>query len=61
MVMTLAVIYIPALQGPFHTYALSGTDWLVAILAGFSIMVIVELGKLVASLRQASRAREVAG
>jgi Ca2+-transporting ATPase len=61
MVMTLAVIYIPALQGPFHTYALSGTDWLVAILVGFSIMVIVELGKLVASLRQASRAREVAG
>ncbi|MBM2831470.1 MAG: cation-translocating P-type ATPase, partial [Dehalococcoidia bacterium] len=51
LAMTLAVIYIPALREPFHTYVLSGTDWIIAVLAGFSIIVVVELGKLIARLR----------
>ncbi|MDP2744529.1 MAG: cation-translocating P-type ATPase C-terminal domain-containing protein, partial [Dehalococcoidia bacterium] len=51
LAMTLAVIYIPTLRGAFHTYALSGTDWTIAILSGFSIIVVVELGKLIARLR----------
>jgi Ca2+-transporting ATPase len=41
------VVYLPALQGPFHTYALSGQDWGICILTGASIFVLVEITKLI--------------
>jgi Ca2+-transporting ATPase len=40
------IVYLPALQGPFHTYALSVQDWGICILAGASIFILVELVKL---------------
>jgi Ca2+-transporting ATPase len=39
------IVYLPALHGPFHTYALSGQDWGVCILTGASIFIIVEIVK----------------
>jgi Ca2+-transporting ATPase len=46
---TLPLLYIPFLQGPFHTYPLSWADWGIVTLAGGSVLVVVELGKLIAS------------
>lgn len=45
------VVYLPALQAPFHTYALSVQDWGICILAGASIFVIVEIVKLIRAPR----------
>jgi Ca2+-transporting ATPase len=41
------VVYLPALQSPFHTYALSGQDWGICILTGASIFILVEIVKFV--------------
>jgi len=41
------IVYLPALQGPFRTYPLSGQDWEVCILAGASIFILVEIVKFV--------------
>ena len=48
------VIYVPFLQTAFHTVALSAADWLVATGVAATLLVIVELVKLV--LRVQSRA-----
>ncbi len=45
------IVYLPALQGPFHTYALSGQDWGICILAGASIFILVEIVKLIRAQR----------
>ncbi len=41
------VIYVPFLQTAFHTVALSMTDWLVATGVAATLLIIVELVKLV--------------
>ncbi|MGQ9477252.1 MAG: cation-translocating P-type ATPase [Candidatus Bipolaricaulia bacterium] len=49
---TLPLIYIPFLQGPFHTYPLEWVDWVIVILAGGSVLAVVEIAKLIASRRE---------
>jgi Ca2+-transporting ATPase len=44
------VVYLPPLQGPFQTYALSAQDWGICILTGASVFIIVEISKFVRSL-----------
>jgi Ca2+-transporting ATPase len=44
------VVYLPALQGPFHTYALNAQDWGICLLTGASVFIIVEITKFVRSL-----------
>ncbi len=53
------VIYVPFLQTAFHTVALSATDWLVVTGVSATLLVIVELVKLVlrAQRRAATNAR----
>ncbi|MFC2022875.1 cation-translocating P-type ATPase [Chloroflexota bacterium] len=48
-IMLSAILYVPALQGAFQTYALSASDWGVCLLTGASIFVIAELYKLIRS------------
>ncbi len=48
---TLAIIYAPFLQGPFHTYAMSLQDWGIVILAGASVVVVAEIAKLIMAWR----------
>jgi Ca2+-transporting ATPase len=45
------IVYLPALQGPFHTYPLSAQDWGICILAGASIFILVEMVKLIRARR----------
>ncbi len=44
------VIYLPALQGPFHTYALSLTEWAICILSASTIFIGAEIYKRIVSL-----------
>jgi Ca2+-transporting ATPase len=39
------IVYLPALQDPFHTYPLGAQDWGICILAGASIFILVEITK----------------
>ena len=39
------IIYVPALQGPFNTYPLDGMDWLVAIFAAATLIIVAEIYK----------------
>jgi magnesium-transporting ATPase (P-type) len=48
---TVAIVYAPFLQGSFHTYPMSLSDWGVTILAGMSILIPVEVAKLVRARR----------
>jgi Ca2+-transporting ATPase len=43
------VVYLPILQGPFNTYSLSLTDWLIAILSASTIFIVAEIYKLIMS------------
>ena len=43
------VIYLPVLQGPFHTFALTLTDWVIAILSASTIFIAAEIYKLIIS------------
>jgi Ca2+-transporting ATPase len=45
------IVYLQALQGPFHTYALSVQDWGICILAGLSIFILVEIIKFIRAQR----------
>ncbi len=47
--MTVMLIYVPFLQEVFHTFTLSVVDWVVAIVSASSILVIVEIGKLISN------------
>jgi len=51
--LTLPLLYAPFLQGPFRTFALSLSDWGVVLLGGASVVVVAELGKLIARHRHA--------
>jgi P-type Ca2+ transporter type 2C len=46
------VIYVPFLQTAFHTVALSATDWLVVTGVSATLLVIVELVKLVLRMKR---------
>jgi Ca2+-transporting ATPase len=48
---TLAIIYLPFLQGPFHTCTMGLKDWGIIILAGASVVVVAEIAKLVMARR----------
>ena len=48
---TLAIVYLPFLQGPFHTYTMGLKDWGIIILAGASVVVVAEIAKLVMARR----------
>jgi len=48
---TVAIVYAPFLQGPFHTYAMSLQDWVIVVLAGLSILIPVEITKLIMARR----------
>jgi Ca2+-transporting ATPase len=43
------VVYLPVLQGPFNTYALTWTDWVIAILSASTIFIGAEIYKLIIS------------
>jgi P-type Ca2+ transporter type 2C len=42
----LLIIYQPIFHEPFHTFALEPHDWIIAILAAFSVVPVLELAKL---------------
>jgi Ca2+-transporting ATPase len=54
------VIYVPALQTAFHTVALSFTDWLVATAVSASLLIAMELAKIVLRARDARRGASAA-
>jgi Ca2+-transporting ATPase len=41
------VVYLPVLQGPFNTFALTWTDWVIAILSASTIFIVAEIYKLI--------------
>src|SRR4030042_1024277 len=56
------VVYLPVLQGPFHTFALTSTDWVIAILSASTIFIAAEIYKLIISrMRPKSLVPEPAG
>jgi Ca2+-transporting ATPase len=52
------VIYLPPLQRAFQTIALTAGDWLVAAGIGASVLIIVEIGKLIIRSRMAAEPEE---
>lgn len=56
LLLQIAVVYLPFLQAPFRTVALSATDWLLCFVAGASVLAFGELKKLVARWIRANRA-----
>ena len=47
-----AVIYVPFLQAAFHTVPLTAQDWLITVAIGASLLVVVELAKMVLRARR---------
>lgn len=47
--LTIVVIYVPFLQGPFHTYNMNAVDWGIVLLVFAMALILVEIGKFVAS------------
>lgn len=45
--MTLPLLYVPFLQEVFHTYALPWQDWVIVVLSSVTILVVLEIGKLI--------------
>jgi Ca2+-transporting ATPase len=43
------IVYLPILQGPFNTYALTLTDWIIAVLSASTIFIGAEIYKLILS------------
>jgi Ca2+-transporting ATPase len=41
----LLIIYVPALQSPFATFALTTTDWIIVVLLASTVSLVLELGK----------------
>jgi len=46
-----AIVYVPFLQEPFHTYSMSLQDWGIVLLAGVSVFIPVEITKLIMARR----------
>jgi Ca2+-transporting ATPase len=49
LTLTMLLLYVPSLQSPFHTYGLSPADWGMAVLAGSTVFIVVEIAKLITS------------
>ena len=47
-----AVIYVPVLQAAFHTVPLTAQDWLITVAIGASLLIVVELAKMVLRARR---------
>ena len=43
------IVYLPVLQGPFNTFALTPMDWVIAILSASTIFIAAEIYKLILS------------
>jgi Ca2+-transporting ATPase len=56
---TVAIVYLPFFQGPFHTYAMSLQDWGIVLLAGVSVIIPVEITKLIMERRTRSSPKVV--
>jgi Ca2+-transporting ATPase len=48
---TVAIVYAPFLQSPFHTYPMNLQDWGIVLLAGLSVFIPVEITKLITARR----------
>jgi Ca2+-transporting ATPase len=48
---TVAIVYLPFLQSPFHTYSMNLQDWGIVLLAGLSVLIPVEITKLIMARR----------
>jgi len=59
VVILLAVVYLPFLQGPFHTYPMTLQDWGIAVLAGATNLIIAEVAKLIMARRTRLSAKVV--
>jgi len=46
---TSLLLYVPLLQGPFHTYGLNLTDWGMVTLCGVTVFIVVEIAKFIGS------------
>ena len=55
------VVYVPALQAAFHTVGLSPLDWLIATGVSSTLLVAMELAKIVLRRRDAREATSEAG
>ena len=53
--MTIPLLYVPTLQGVFHTYPLGLADWAIVVLASATIFGVLELGKLIIRWRDGRR------
>jgi len=58
----LAVVYLPFLQSPFHTYSMTLKDWGIVVLVGATNLIIAEIAKLIMAqrTRPSPKARESA-
>lgn len=45
LLMLTPIIYLPFLQGPFHTFALGWQDWVIVILTSATIVPVIEIAK----------------
>lgn len=45
MLLLVIIIYLPFLQGAFHTFALPGVDWLIVFALAITVVPVLELGK----------------
>jgi Ca2+-transporting ATPase len=48
LVLLAVIVYVPFLQGPFGTFSLSATDWLLATALAFSVVPVLEVVKALA-------------
>ncbi len=51
VIILLAVVHLPFLQGPFHTYAMTLQDWGIAVSVGATNLVVAEVAKLIMARR----------
>jgi len=47
LAITLTIIYVPFLQEQFHTFNMGAWDWGIVVLAGISVVVVVEIAKFI--------------
>ena len=47
----LAVVYLPFIQSPFHTYSMTLKDWGIVVLVGATNLIITEIAKLIMARR----------
>ena len=55
------VIYVPVLQTAFHTVPLTAADWLIATAVAASLLVILEVAKMMLRRRAGEHTLDAAG